>query len=164
MKPSSALDILKQAYLLEQQGKNLYETARDAAADESVKVFFQDLVDDETDHMALLKKQMTAFQDRGEFVMEPRTQEPVAAEVLDPQLRDKINAAGFEATAITAAVAFEEKAVKAYSLRAEEARDPEEKRLYHWLSVWEKAHLKKLMSLQESLMQRIWNDNSFWPF
>ncbi len=82
----------------------------------------------------------------------------------DITIKDKINAADFEATAITAAIGFEEKAVKLYALRAEEATDPEEKKLYNWLSVWEKTHLKKLMALEASLMESVWQDNNFWPF
>ena len=160
---TQALDILKQAFLLEQQGKILYETARDAATDPEVKSFFQELVDEETQHMALLETQMVAFQARGQFVSDPRMDQSTAQEILDPGLAHRIQTAGFEATAITAAVAFEEKAVQTYTRRAEAATDPEEKRLYNWLALWERTHLKKLMALQESLIQRIWNDNSFWP-
>ena len=79
-------------------------------------------------------------------------------------MKSKINAAGFEATAITAAIAFEQNAIKLYALRSEEASDPEEKKMYKWLSVWETTHLKKLTTLQEDLMERVWEDNSFWPF
>lgn len=77
---------------------------------------------------------------------------------------DKIDAASFEATAITAAIGFEQKAVKMYTQRSEEATDPEEKKMYAWLSTWEKTHLKKLMTLEESLIESVWNDNNFWPF
>ena len=87
-----------------------------------------------------------------------------APDILDESLKDKINAASFEATAITAAISFEQKAIKMYSEREKEAIDPEEKKMYHWLSVWEKTHLKKLMALEASLIENIWNDNSFWPF
>ena len=45
--------------------------------------------------------------------------------------------------------------------RAQETTDPEEKKLYNWLSVWKKTHLKKLVDLHESLLARIWEDNSF---
>ncbi len=30
--------------------------------------------------------------------------------------------------------------------------------------VWEKIHLEKLMALEASLMENIWQDNNFWPF
>jgi rubrerythrin len=78
-------------------------------------------------------------------------------------LIDKINAASFEATAITAAVSFEEKAVKLYAKRAKESDDPEEKKIYNWLSAWESTHLKKLMAIQDALMEKVWSDNDFWP-
>jgi len=87
-----------------------------------------------------------------------------APDILDQALKSKIDAAGFEATAITAAISFEEKAVKMYAERAKETNDPEEQKLYHWLSTWEKTHLKKLLALEASLMEDVWNDNNFWPF
>jgi rubrerythrin len=86
-----------------------------------------------------------------------------APDILDDTLKDKINAASFEATAITAAISFEEKAVKMYAQQAQDATDPEEKKMYNWLSIWERTHLKKLMALEESLIESVWNDNSFWP-
>ena len=163
MAATPVLDILKQAYVLEHQGKKLYETARDAAKDSKVAAFFQDLADEEAHHMTLLETQMKAVTAQGKF-RPPDLGDGDPQEILDPELKERINTAGFEATAITAAIAFEERAVKTYSKHAQEARDPEEKKLYHWLATWEKTHLKKLLSLQESLFQRIWSDNSFWPF
>jgi hypothetical protein len=111
MDRSNALNILKNAFLMERQGKSLYET--DGAADTPPAILSQDL-------------------------------------------KDKINAAGFEATAITAAIGFEQKAVKLYGDRAETTTDPEEKKLYQRLSAWEQTHLKKLLTLQEDLKQLIW--------
>lgn len=167
MEKSNALNILKNAFLMERQGKSLYETARDQATDDSVKAFFDELVADEQTHMDILERQFKAIMKSGKFAAggyeTDGAAEPAPA-ILDKDLKDKINAAGFEATAITAAVSFEEKAVKLYAERAESATDPEEKKLYHWLSVWETTHLKKLQSLQEDLNERVWNDNSFWPF
>jgi len=152
---------------MERQGKHLYETARDQAKDQTVKDFFQGLVNDEQEHMDILEKQFKAYMNSGKFAAgqydNDGGSEP-APEILTADLKDKINAAGFEATAITAAIGFEERAIKLYALRAEGAEDPEEKKLYTWLSVWEKTHLKNLVALQESLMDRIWEDNSFWPF
>lgn len=87
-----------------------------------------------------------------------------APDILDETLKNKINAASFEATAITAAISFEQKAVKMYAQRAEQADNPEEKKMYTWLSTWEKTHLKKLEALEKSLIEDVWNDNRFWPF
>jgi rubrerythrin len=139
----------------------------DHAKDEAVKDFFKDLANDELEHMNILEKQFKALMKDGKFMaggFENDGGAITAPDILDESLKDKINAASFEATAITAAISFEQKAIKMYSEREKEAIDPEEKKMYHWLSVWEKTHLKKLMALEASLIENIWNDNSFWPF
>jgi len=131
------------------------------------KTFFKDLANDELEHMNILEKQFKALMKDGKFMaggFENDGGAITAPDILDESLKDKINAASFEATAITAAISFEQKAIKMYSEREKEAIDPEEKKMYHWLSVWEKTHLKKLMALEASLIENIWNDNSFWPF
>jgi rubrerythrin len=166
MNKSNTLDILKKAFLLEQQGKNLYETAMDQASAEEVKAFFQELAQDELEHMAIIEKQLKAIIKTGAFISgdnQTKNTDATSSDILDTALIDKINAASFESTAITAAVSFEEKAVKLYAKRAEESNDPEEKKLYNWLSAWERTHLKKLVAVQEALMEKVWNDNNFWP-
>lgn len=167
MEKSNTLTILKHAILMERKGKSLYQTAMDHAQDESVKAFFQELVNDEQEHMNILEKQFKTYMKGGKFKAggyENDGGKVDAPDILDDTLKDKINAAGFEATAITAAISFEEKAVKLYAQRAEEATDPEEKKLYKWLSTWEKTHLNKLVAMEKSLMENVWEDNNFWPF
>jgi len=166
MDKSKTLNILKNAFLMERQGKSLYETARDQAKDEAVKAFFQTLVDEEQEHMDILEKQFKSYMDSGKFAAGSYDNDggaKSAPDILNDAVKKNINAAGFEATAITAAIGFEEKAVKLYALRSEEADDQEEKKLYKWLSVWETTHLHKLIDLQKSLMDRVWEDNNFWP-
>lgn len=152
---------------MERQGKQLYETAKAHAENNEVKEFFQSLAEDEQEHMDILEKQFKAYMSSGKFMaggFENDASAVKAPDILSDAVKNNINAAGFESTAITAAIGFEEKAVKLYAQRGEEATDPEEKKMYHWLSAWETTHLKKLVNIQESLMARIWEDNSFWPF
>jgi rubrerythrin len=61
-------------------------------------------------------------------------------------------------------MAMEERAIKLYADRAAETRDPEEQKLYRWLSGWENGHLKILMEMDRELTEKIWHDNQFWPF
>jgi rubrerythrin len=167
MDKSNALTILKHALLMERKGKSLYEKARDHASDSSVKAFFQDLADDEQSHMAILEQQFKSYMKSSKFMAgayDNNAAAESAPDILNKELTDKINAAGFEATAITAAISFEEKAVKMYAKRAESTQDPEEKKLYQWLSTWEKTHLNKLLALESALIEDAWNDNNFWPF
>ncbi|MFH2057548.1 MAG: ferritin family protein [Pseudomonadota bacterium] len=167
MDKSNTLTILKHAFLMERKGKSLYTKAMEHASDESVKTFFSDLADDEQEHMNILEQQFKAYMKNGKFMAGGFVNDghaESAPNILDQNLKDKINAAGFEATAITAAISFEEKAIKMYADRSKEATDPEEKKLYQWLSTWEKTHLNKLMALDASLIENVWNDNNFWPF
>ncbi|MFN2436946.1 MAG: ferritin family protein [Desulfotignum sp.] len=167
MEKTNTLNILKNAFLMELQGKSLYETARDKAEDAAVKDFFDGLAQEELEHMSILETQFKSIMKSGKFAAGSYETDGAAQTrpaILSQDLKNKINAAGFEATAITAAVGFEQKAVKLYGERAETTTDPEEKKLYQWLSAWEQTHLKKLLTLQEDLNQRIWEDNSFWPF
>jgi len=166
MYKSNTINILKYAFLMEQRGKTLYETARDHAESEEVKTFFQELVEDEKKHIKILESQFKAVNESGQFKVQDYDTMKIDlkhSDIPDNSIVSKINAAGFEATAITAAVNFEQKAVTIYAERAKETNDPEEKKIYNWLSLWEKTHLKKLMTLQESLTAKVWDDNNFWP-
>jgi len=88
----------------------------------------------------------------------------IANMVLTDDMKKSIEAASFEAAAISAAIDMETKAIKVYGDQADIATDSKEKELYQWLSDWEKTHHKILHELDEDLKQRIWNDNQFWPF
>ncbi|PIE61525.1 MAG: rubrerythrin [Desulfobacterales bacterium] len=165
MEPSNALTILKNAFFMESQGKILYETARDNAQNKAVKDFFQALADDEVEHIAILERQIKSYMDTGRFTASEQGEghKDKGPDILNDEIKNSINTAGFEATAITAAIGFEKKAVELYAKRSKASDDPEEKKLYQWLSEWEKTHLEKLVSLQQALMDRVWGDNSFWP-
>jgi rubrerythrin len=83
---------------------------------------------------------------------------------LTAELKGQIAAAAFEAAAISAAIAMEEKAVAVYAGRQQAASDAEEKALYGWLAAWERDHLDFLVTLDREIKETVWNDNSFWPF
>ena len=80
------------------------------------------------------------------------------------KLTDKISAAGFEAAAIASAIDMENRAIAAYTERAEHAEDEVERKFYQWLADWEKGHHKLLYKLDQDLKEKIWFDNNFWPF
>ena len=85
-------------------------------------------------------------------------------EILSEEIKKQINAASFEAAAISAAMDFETRAVKIYSDRADSATDPNEKEMYQMLADWEKGHHYWLHKINEELKEQIWFDNNFWPF
>jgi rubrerythrin len=88
----------------------------------------------------------------------------MASKVITKDLAAQISAAEFEAAAISAAMAMEKNAIRFYSERSETATDQEEKALYKWLAEWEHQHLSFLAAIDKELTEKIWYDNSFWPF
>ena len=166
MPETDTLNILKSAILLEIRGRDFYQKAAESTENQAVKDFFQKMVDDEESHIQILSKQFKAYQAEGKFIgwRESAAPESVADAVLSDDLKQRIGESGFESAAISAAMGMEERAIKLYSQRAQEATDTEEKSLYRWLAEWETSHLESLAKIERALTEAIWNDNSFWPF
>ena len=165
MTENSALDILKNAILLEKRGKAFYRTAAQNSTHADVKAFFETMAAEEVQHVKILSDQYKAFKENGAFAAPDTSQTgAVAQKVLTPEVKDRIAAADFEAAAISAAMLMEERAIRLYANRSEEAQDPEEKKLYRWLADWEKEHLDFLAAIDAEVKERIWNDSGFWPF
>jgi rubrerythrin len=167
MSEDKSLNILKQAILLEKRGRSFYRTAAGQADSPAIKTFFNTMAEEEVRHIQILSDQFKAYQQSGKFMTSDTGEtgmQGVADGVLTSELRGRISAADFEAAAISAAMAMEERAVKLYASRAKSADDPEEKALYRWLADWETTHLEVLSELDRTLTEQIWNDNSFWPF
>ena len=165
--PKSAEDILKTAILLELRGKAFYTTSAGETKSEAVRKIFTMMAEEENDHIKFLSRQFVEFQKNGKFVPNDITN-PVddtdAAVILSDQVKKEISAAGFEAAAISAAIDFENRAIKVYQERADESEDPNEKEMYRLLADWERTHHRLLHKLNEDLKEQVWYDNNFWPF
>jgi rubrerythrin len=167
MTTTSPLDILKRAILLEQRGSAFYSKVAEEAQSPAVREFFAMMAEEERRHIKVLSAQAKSVQDTGRFTpagFEPEETSQVASRVLSQDLKDQIAAAGFEAAAVAAAMAMEERSIRLYSDRADESEDPEEKRLYRWLAEWEAEHLHFLTGIDRDVTEKVWFDNSYWPF
>ncbi len=114
-----------------------------------------------------MSEQFRAYQGKGKFdagCLAGRPSAKIASAVFTPALSRKIDAASFEAAAISAAMAMEEAAIRLYADRAKKTRDRHEKALYRWLVEWETSHLEMLSKIDQDLKESIWHDNAFWPF
>jgi len=162
----TALEILKTAILLERKGKAFYTQAAKNSESVSTRKIFEMMAEEEDQHIDFLTQQARQYLKDHTFVHpEPhKEEEDPNIEILTEQIKKEINAAGFEAAAISAAIDFENRAIKVYSDRAKEATDPVEKEVYQMLADWEKGHHHLLYQLNEELKEQIWNDNNFWPF
>ncbi len=125
------------------------------------------MADEEVRHIEILSDQFKAYHENRQFASMNYDHDDgkrAVDEVLTRNLVEAMQAAEFEAAAVSAAVAMEKNAIKLYGARAAEATDPEEKALYEWLARWEKSHLSFLAELEGELTQKVWFDQNFWPF
>ena len=167
MDTNKTLDILKMAILMEKRGFAFYTTVAKQTHDMEISNIFKTMAAEESIHAKLLSEQFLSFDKKKEFScpnFPDQSADGIANMILSEEVKNKISAAGYEAAAISAAVDMEKKAIEVYSTQAEASADPNEKKLFNWLSDWEKGHLKILNDLDNELKEKIWNNNQFWPF
>ncbi len=168
MSTEGVKDILKQAIIMEHRGKSLYEQVAAQTTNEDVRKIFQVMADEEQTHIDFLQKQLKHYGESGRFDRNELEKAPghdaIANTILTDEMVQDISGSGFESAAISAAIDMETKSVEAYSKRAAETSDPNEKELFEWLANWEKGHHKLLVDLNKQLTEKIWYDNNFWPF
>ena len=163
----SAVDILKEAILLERRGKAFYTTAARQTESEAARKIFEMMAAEEDEHINFLSKQFAYYEKNKAFMKvddAADTDDATVMQVLTEEIRKQINAASFEAAAISAAMDFETRAVQIYSERAESATDENERDMYQMLADWEKGHHYWLHKINEDLKEQVWYDNNFWPF
>jgi rubrerythrin len=167
MEENATLDILKQAMVLEQRGRAFYRSVAEKTENKAVQEVFNLLANEEQKHIQVISDQFKAYRKDKRFTpvkLHEQDSKGMASDVLTREIKEKISAAGFEAAAISAGIAMEERAVNLYSESAQNASDPEARALYEWLAGWEREHLNMLLDIDKSLLEKIWFDNKFWPF
>lgn len=167
MEKKTATDILKTAILLERKGKAFYSMIAKQTGSAAVRKIFTMMAEEEDEHIKFLSNQFKHYVQTKTFAknnIENQVDDTDVVKILSEEIKKEISAASFEAAAISAAIDFENNAIKVYSDRAEEATDANEKEMYQMLADWEKTHHSLLYQLSEDLKEEIWNDNNFWPF
>ncbi len=167
MSENITLTILKEALLLEKRGKAFYTKVAEQAKNSKVKELFNLMATEEENHIQILSQQFKSFRAEGTLKWELKddtVQSKIVNSVINTEIKKEINAADYEAAAISAAMSMEKNAIALYSERAEECDNENEKALYSWLTKWETSHLDFLVKLDRELCEEIWYDNQFWPF
>ena len=163
----SAVEVLKEAILLERRGKAFYSTAAKQTESEAARKIFEMMAAEEDEHINFLSKQFAYYEKNKAFMKVDEVadaDDTTIMEILSEEIKTQVNAAGYEAAAISAAMDFETRAVQIYSDRATSATDKNEKEMYQMLADWEKGHHFWLHKINEDLREQIWYDNNFWPF
>ncbi len=165
MANAKSVEIIKGAILMEHQGKAFYETVAKTATHVAVREIFQSMAIEEKKHIEMLSSQYVSLMKSGHMnnIVPDGEAGDFASKILNADVRKEISGAGYEAAAIGAALNMEKNAVEYYGARAQSATDPGEKKLYEWLSDWEKTHLDILVTLDRELRESVWYDQGFWP-
>ncbi len=165
MSENEKIDIIKGAILLEHRSKALYESVVQTTKNLAVKELFRFLVREEESHIEMLNKQYGPVFRGNKFDLgNSEFRDSITTDkVLTEDIVSSISGAGYEAAVIAAALDFEKKAVNFYSENAGAAGSAQEKKLYTWLTDWEKGHMHMLAKLDNDIKEQIWYDNSFWP-
>lgn len=166
MVAKSVLDILKEAILLENQGRVFYENVADQAANPEVRRIFETMAAEESKHARILEAQAARYIENGSIhpVASGENTSALISGVLSNEVRANILKAEFEASAINAALAMEERSIRVYRELQEQLEDSEAKDLCTWLANWEQEHLSFLLDIDQQLREQVWNDQHFWPF
>ena len=129
MDSEKAVDILKQALLIEKKGNAFYRQVASTARHPDVKQFFETMAEEEVRHIQILSDQFKAYHENRQFASmnyDSDAGKRAVDSVLTRDLVEAMQAAEFEAAAVSAAVAMEKNAIALYGARAAEATDPEE--------------------------------------
>jgi len=157
---------IKDAIMTEIKGQQLYSHAAVTTQDPAAKALFQDLADDESEHMALLEAQYRNLLEEGRIDLSdvhPAEVDHGAGHVIDDEFRKSLKRGKFELAVISIGCDLENRAIQYYKEQAEQAEDPDLKQLFTWLSEWEVGHLEQLKDLERMLQDAYWADQGFSP-
>jgi rubrerythrin len=164
MNNEKILDILKNALLLEKRGRAFYKKAKEDSKVEEVKKIFELMENEEEKHIEFLNKQFNSLQNIGKFLIESFSVEfkPLEEKIFE-SLKEKIEIANYESMAIFMAITFEKEAVNFYDEKAKISTTEDERKVFTYLRDWEKTHVDFLTKIDNTLKEKIWYDNKFWP-
>ncbi len=159
------LEAIKEAILLEKRGQVLYRSVVEKSESAAVREVFTTMAEEEKKHEEILGMHYSSLVSSGKLavIKELGQFEDHTEEMITEKIKNEIEAAGYEAAAISAAMALEKEAERFYGEKRDEAESDVERELFDWLAKWEHGHLELLASMDRALMEDIWFQNSFWP-
>ncbi len=162
---SSAIDAVKTAIMTEMQGYELYKGAAERTTDPEARRMFQLLADEEENHSRMLHEQFKSLMQSHVFAAPPKVEEGEGFETLvaDPKWRKSLRFGNMELSAVSIGSNLEARAIAFYKKCAETTQDPEGRKVFEWLVLWEEDHLKWMQTLEDELKERYWADQGFSP-
>lgn len=153
---NDALDVLKKALKLEQDGRAFYVQAAERTVDPKGKAMFASLADDEVKHAGMIERQIAALTEGKDWVPIDLVAQNVDLEPsLFPQGREAFEKAvaadSNELEALAFALKIENDSYELYAKMAVMADDLNARQMYTYLAGAERTHFNLLMNNYESL-------------
>ncbi len=153
----SALEILKQAMEIEQEGNLFYLNAAQTTKDKEGKEIFTTLANDEQKHFNLIKREFTALSSEGRWVGSPEMK-PMNVDLGKPlfprsikELEKAVTTKSNDWDALQFGLGIEIKSYDIYRKMAPQIEDSLGKQMFEFLAGQEMSHFNLLMMRYESL-------------
>ena len=159
---------LMKAVKAEREGHSFYMMAANSTGDAKGKEVFARLAAEELDHMDFLRRQYESVLKTGRpdhsAKLGPRADLSGSWPIFTDRIKQRIQDAHFEMTALSIGIQLELDAMNFYKSQAESSDDREAKRFYAELADWESGHYRALLTQQEALKEDYWSAGGFSPF
>jgi len=162
------IDGLQKAMQAENEGRHFYLMAAGNTKDPQGQEIFENLAEEELSHFHYLQAQYKSMVKTGKVDSSVKLGKSKALTgshpIFSEAIKDRINQAHYEMTALSIGAQLEQSAVMFYSAEAEAATDPAVAAFYKELAEWERGHLKALQDQMEVLREDYWSQGGFSPF
>ncbi len=159
---------LRRAILAEMEGQHFYLMAARSTSDEKGREVFEQLAQEEADHVRFLRAHHDALIARGELdlgvSLGPKLEPDDPSPIFSESLKQRAGDAHFEMTALSIGVQLEASAIQYYRDQAGATGDERVKAFYLELSEWEAGHHQMLVAQQEYLQEEYWGAVGFSRF
>lgn len=159
---------VRDAIRAEAEGRHFYLMAARSTADEQGRSVFEQLADEELEHLEFLKVQYRALVETGRTDPAARLGKPSRLEgespIFSAKIRERLGEAHYEMTALSVGIQLELGAQTFYKSQAGRATDDNVKAFFLELAEWEAGHYEALLAQQEALKEDYWASSGFSPY
>ena len=159
---------LKKAIQAEIEGYHFYMMAAQNTSDAKGRDVFQMLASEEQVHANFLRAQFKSFTESGKADHSVKLGKPnildSGSPIFSVSLKERIESAHYEMTALSIGIQLELNAVKFYRGEMEASEDADVKAFYKDLMEWEQGHYKALLKQHDNLKEDFWSQANFAPF
>lgn len=151
----------------ELEGYEFYKLAAAKCKDGGAKRMFNSLAKDELDHHRILRDRYRAIMEGRGFKspsVSAKTRLRVKSPVFSKRFLQSKQKKHFEMSALAVGVLLEQNSIDFYNAERIKSPDPEIKKFFHELAVWEGEHLRALMAQRQFLQRALFADARFEPF